>query len=132
VARTLRERLRDYALTLPGAFEDDPWGEVVAKVGKKVFVFLGVEETPGLTVKLADSHAQALMLSNASPTGYGLGRSGWVTIELHGKLPPFGVLTDFIDESYGLVAPKKLSAELDASRGRSRVKNTGGSGAARR
>jgi predicted DNA-binding protein (MmcQ/YjbR family) len=40
----IEERLRDFALLLPGAWEDFPWGERVAKVGKRVFVFFGHDE----------------------------------------------------------------------------------------
>ena len=36
-------RLRDFALSLPGAWEDLPWGERVTKPDKKVFVFFGHE-----------------------------------------------------------------------------------------
>lgn len=36
-----RAQLRTYALTFPEAYEDYPWGEMVVKVQKKVFVFLG-------------------------------------------------------------------------------------------
>ena len=110
----LRARLLEFALGLPGAYEDHPWGESVAKVGKKVFVFLGTPEHAGMSVKLNESHGQAMMLPGAEPTGYGLGRSGWVTIPLRGKAPPFGVLADLIEESFRTVAPKKLVAELDA------------------
>jgi predicted DNA-binding protein (MmcQ/YjbR family) len=112
----MRERLREHALSLPGAYEDHPWGESVAKVGTKVFVFLGGEDDPGMTVKLPDSHAHALTLPGATPTGYGLGRSGWVTVRLRGKLPPAAVLMDFVDESYRAVAPKKMVAALDSQR----------------
>jgi predicted DNA-binding protein (MmcQ/YjbR family) len=35
------ERLKSFALELPEAWEDHPWGDTVVKVGKKVFVFLG-------------------------------------------------------------------------------------------
>ncbi len=35
-------RLRDTALAMPGAWEDSPWGgDTVAKVGDKIFAFLG-------------------------------------------------------------------------------------------
>ena len=37
---TARAALRRYALGLPGAHEDFPWGESVVKVSKKVFVSL--------------------------------------------------------------------------------------------
>jgi predicted DNA-binding protein (MmcQ/YjbR family) len=110
-------RLFEFAMGLPGAYEDHPWDETVVKVNRKVFVFLGSEQSPrwpGITVKLAESHDQALAIPGAEPTGYGLGRSGWVDIPLRTKLPPFGVLTDMLEESYRLVAPKRLVAELEA------------------
>ena len=46
--------LRTFALGLPGAYEDHPWGETVAKVAKKVFVFLGHDADTefGMSVKL--------------------------------------------------------------------------------
>jgi len=115
--RTIRDRIRDFALSLPGAYEDFPWGETVIKVNKKVFVFLGTgagPEDPGMSVKLKDSNAQALMVPGASPTRYGLARGGWVTVPLAKKAPPFGVLSDWVEESYRAVAPKKLLAGLDA------------------
>jgi predicted DNA-binding protein (MmcQ/YjbR family) len=115
--KKVRSRLREFALSLPGAYEDHPWGESVAKVNKKVFVFLGVEESekypPGFTVKLRESHAQALSLDGAEPSGYGLGRAGWVSISLTGELPPDDVLLDWVEESYRIVAPRRLVAELD-------------------
>jgi hypothetical protein len=72
-------------LTFPGAYEDHPWEEDVVKVNKKVFVFLGIGDDPtrlAMTVKLDDSQEQALMVPGAEPTGYGLGRAGWVTAAL--------------------------------------------------
>ena len=45
--------LETFALGLPGAFADMPWeGDVVAKVGKKIFVFFGSDEQPKIAVKL--------------------------------------------------------------------------------
>jgi predicted DNA-binding protein (MmcQ/YjbR family) len=116
--RVVRRRLTEFALRLPEAWLDHPWGEDVVKVGKKVFVFLGLDDMDELlvTVKLEDSHDQALAVPGAEPTGYGLGRSGWVTIPLRDTTPPPGVLEDWIDESYRRVAPRKLVAELDAGR----------------
>jgi predicted DNA-binding protein (MmcQ/YjbR family) len=114
--KVVRRRLKEFALRLPQAWLDHPWGEDVVKVGKKVFVFLGLEDMNELlvTVKLEDSHDQALAVPGAEPTGYGLGRSGWVTIPLRDTTPPPEVLEDWIDESYRRVAPRKLVAELDA------------------
>lgn len=116
--KRIREQLRDHAVGLPGAYEDFPWGETVVKVHKKIFVFLGVEDNekypPGFGVKLRESHLQALAVEGAAPSGYGLGRAGWVSVPLTGPLPPVEVLLDWIEESYRLVAPKRLVAELDA------------------
>ncbi len=118
--RTHRELLA-FALGLPGAWEDHPWEETVAKVGKKVFVFFGSGASPtgpGMTVKLRESLDQGLAIPGAAPTGYGLGRAGWVDVPFRSAgLPPMGVLTDMIEESYRLVAPKRLVAELDERAG---------------
>ena len=115
--RTHRQVLK-FALTLPEAWEDHPWEETVVKVGKKIFVFMGSEEGPAhpaIHVKLRDSHEQAMAVPDTEPTGYGLGKSGWVTVPLATARPlPLGVLTDWVEESYRLIAPKKLVAELDA------------------
>ena len=112
----VREELRDFALSLPEAFEDHPWGESVAKVRGKVFVFFGADgsPTPRMTVKLVESHGHALSIEGAEPTGYGLGRSGWVTVPLQANGVDPELLRDWIEESYRIVAPKRLVAELEA------------------
>jgi predicted DNA-binding protein (MmcQ/YjbR family) len=110
------EAVRTFALGLPEAWEDFPWdASPVAKVGKKVFVFLGVPEQPSMSVKLPESADLALALDCASPTGYGLGRWGWVSVTLSGSdRPEVEVLLDWVEESYRAVATKKLVARLDA------------------
>jgi predicted DNA-binding protein (MmcQ/YjbR family) len=111
--------LRDFALGLPGAWEDFPWEEDrTAKVGKKIFAFLGSEavaaEDYRISLKLPDSGEQALTLSCCQPTGYGLGRAGWVTIRMAAPdCPPVEVLLDWVEESYRTIAPKTLVRELD-------------------
>ena len=111
------ERLRAFALAFPGAWEDHPWGESVAKVGKKVFAFFGVPEAGGslsLSVKLPDSCDEALSMPFTEPTGYGLGRAGWVSSRFApGDEPPVDILCDWIEESYRAIATKRLVAELD-------------------
>ena len=118
-AAAVRRQLLRAALSYPGAWEDHPWEETVVKVNKKIFVFFGSEASPiwpGITVKLRESHEEALGVPGANPTGYGLGKSGWVDIPLAGpKAPPLGVLTDWVEESFRVIAPKRLVAELDAA-----------------
>jgi predicted DNA-binding protein (MmcQ/YjbR family) len=101
--------LLGFALSLPEAWEDCPWGDTVVKVRKKIFVFVGAER---ITVKLAEAHEHALSIEGAEPTGYGLGKAGWVTVPVTGV--PDDVLRDWIEESYRLVAPKRLVAALDS------------------
>jgi predicted DNA-binding protein (MmcQ/YjbR family) len=118
--RRVSRELRKYALSFPTATEDFPWGERVAKVKGKVFVFLGSDPVPGgpmgLSVKLPESGADALDLPFAKPTGYGLGKSGWVSATFEAKdEPPLEVLKEWIRESYFAVAPKRLSAEVESS-----------------
>ena len=113
--RKLRTQLRDFALALPEATEAMPWGERVAKVNKKVFVFLGRDMDPhfGFAVKLPTSKQAALALPFAEPTGYGLGKSGWVTVKLEpGARMSFEQLRDWVTESYRAVAPKTLATRL--------------------
>jgi predicted DNA-binding protein (MmcQ/YjbR family) len=103
-------RLRERALTFPGAWEDHPWGDTCVKVNKKIFAFFG---DTTLTLKLVEAHEAAMSVTGAAPTAYGMGKAGWVTIPLDGDLPPFEILCDWLDESYRLIAPKKLAAQLD-------------------
>ncbi|MCX4903670.1 MmcQ/YjbR family DNA-binding protein [Streptomyces sp. NBC_00878] len=114
------EKVREFALGLPGATEEFPWSESVAKVNKKVFVFLGVGDGSyplGVTVKLKDevAHAHALSSPGAEPAGYGLGKAGWVSVPLEKKdAPAEELLCDWVEESYRTIAPKRSIAELDA------------------
>ena len=114
-------RVHAFALGLPGAWEDHPWGETVVKVpNKKIFVFLGTPDgdDPGMGVKLTESRDHALSMPDAQPSGYGLGKAGWVNLRFKG-VSDIGLLEDWVEESYRNVATKKLIAELDA-RARSR------------
>jgi predicted DNA-binding protein (MmcQ/YjbR family) len=114
--RTLRAKLREFALALPEAHEDMPWGERVVKVKNKVFVFLGRDMDAdhfGLSVKLPSSNKSALRLPFSSPTGYGLGKSGWVSAKLDDdSQASFEMLRGWVKESYCAVAPKGLAEQV--------------------
>jgi len=116
-AKAAGEKLRKLALGYPEAKEEFPWGERVVKVRKKVFVFMGhgADKGFGMSVKLPKSGAMALMLPFAEPTGYGLGKAGWVSVHFDAKQsPPVDLLAEWIDESYRAVAPKTLLARMEA------------------
>ncbi|HEY2785208.1 MAG TPA: MmcQ/YjbR family DNA-binding protein [Fimbriiglobus sp.] len=103
------------ALAYPDVTEDHPWGERAFKVKGKVFLFLSRHEG-GLnaTVKLPQSNTFALTQPFAKPTGYGLGKSGWVSCRFEATDDlPLDLLEDWIAESFRAVAPKKVVAKLD-------------------
>ena len=106
--------LRKFALSYPEATEATPWGHHAIKVKGKSFLFLAADaETFSLSAKLPSSGGVALKLPFASPTEYGLGRSGWVTARFpRGARVPLDVLRLWVDESYRAIAPKRLVARL--------------------
>lgn len=115
--QSLELELRDFALTFPEVTEDAPWGHRAMKVKGKAFVFLGGEknvEELSVTVKLPSSRDMANDLPFAEPTGYGLGKSGWVTARFSKVTGvPMDLLRSWIDESYRAIAPKKLVKQMD-------------------
>ena len=110
------KELRQFGLAFPGTHTKSPWpGHLDLAVKDKTFAYLSLEGQPlGISCKLPRSGEGALMLPFAKPTGYGLGKSGWVSAEFSGEEPPpVSLLKDWIEESYRAQAPKKLVAELD-------------------
>ena len=113
--------LRKYALTYPEAHEEFPWGHSTIKVKGKVFlIFSHGREDEGevvlnLTVKLPESGRWALTLPYTEPTGYGLGKSGWVSASFGAKDEvPLDILEQWVDESFRAVAPKRVLARLES------------------
>jgi predicted DNA-binding protein (MmcQ/YjbR family) len=104
---------RDFGLKFPGATEDHPWDHIAIKVKGKMFLILSGPDdgTLNVTCKLPSSGRMALALPFAEPTGYGLGKSGWVTASFKAddKIP-LDRMAEWIEESYRAIAPKKLVA----------------------
>jgi predicted DNA-binding protein (MmcQ/YjbR family) len=102
-----RRRWLDYCLGKPGAWQDEPWeGDVVAKVGDKIFAFLGNETAIGL--KCGDRETADLLLDRyqgaASKMAY-IGKHGWNTFQLNGTIAP-DEIKELIDTSYDLIVAK--------------------------
>ncbi len=111
----VQRKLKKFGLAYPEAHSKSPWpGHDDLAVRNKTFAFLSAAGEPlRITCKLPLTGQMALTLPFAIPTGYGLGRSGWVTATFGPKdVPPFDLLKDWIDESYRAQAPKKLVASL--------------------
>ena len=105
--RTTGEALAAHALGKPGAWADEPWeGDQVAKVGDKIFAFLG-SETIGLKCGRTREEADELLAAypdDASVMPY-IGRYGWNTIRLDGAVP-VDDLEELVDASYNDVVSR--------------------------
>jgi predicted DNA-binding protein (MmcQ/YjbR family) len=100
--------LKTYCLAKPGAWEDQPWeGDVVAKVGDKVFAFLGSGTSVG--VKCAPSREEAdewlaRYPDDATASAY-IGRFGWNSLRIGAGIPDDELL-EAVDASYEAVVAK--------------------------
>jgi predicted DNA-binding protein (MmcQ/YjbR family) len=120
-------RLEQIVSRLPEAVRVDveAWdGHPTFRVNGKNFVFSDVEARH-LSVKLTRDEADAVVAIDRAvePAGYGLGRHGWVAIDL-GPKPPSAArwreLEEWIRTSYTLVAPKRLAKVVLAEDGHDR------------
>lgn len=105
-----------YCLAKPGAWQDEPWdGDVVAKVGSKIFAFIGSGTSVGLKCgpsrEVADEWL-ARYPQDASKMAY-IGRSGWNTLRTGGAIPDDELL-EAIDASYESVVAKLPRRERPA------------------
>ena len=100
--------LLEHCLAKPGAWQDEPWeGDVVAKVGDKIFAFLGSGSAVG--VKCGSNREEADELVDTYPEDVSksayIGRSGWNTVRLGGSVPDEEIL-ELIDASYETILAK--------------------------
>ena len=110
------DALRAYGLGLPGAHRKSPWPDHDdLAVKDKTFAYLPRSGSSfSLSVKLPYTGSDALKLPFAAPTGYGLGKSGWVSLTPPADaIPPLDQLKDWVEESYRAQAPRTLVRQLD-------------------
>ena len=108
-------RLELMVARLPEAERVDieAWGdEPTFRVRGKNFIFTD-QAASGVSVKLPKEEAAAVVATDplASPTGYGLGRHGWVSVEVGGGADDarWQQIEEWVRTSYTLVAPKSLA-----------------------
>lgn len=109
------DELARVAATYPETTQDFPWGHLAAKVKGKAFAFMATSaDGVSFSFKLPRSNQAALAFPFASPTGYGLGKSGWVSVEFKkGQDVPLELLKEWLDESFRAIAPVKVLKALD-------------------
>src|SRR5947209_8103280 len=76
-------------------------------------VRVALKETLSRYPELDGSHEHAMSIEGSEPTGYGLGKAGWVNVPLRAEGVALALLRDLVEESYRIVAPRRLVAELD-------------------
>jgi predicted DNA-binding protein (MmcQ/YjbR family) len=109
------ERLEEIVGRLPEATRVDieAWGgEPTFRVAGKNFVFAGLDAAM-ITLKLSHDEAAAVVATDplVEAAGYGLGRSGWVSVTLHARMGAtrWREIEEWVRTSYTLVAPKRLA-----------------------
>jgi DNA-binding transcriptional ArsR family regulator len=108
--------LAKIALAYPEAVETASEAERIIKVRSRPFVLLRAnQEGLRVMVKLAASRATALEQPFVEPVRYRIGKSDWIAagFALADELP-IELLWEWIDESYRLIAPRRLLAQLPA------------------
>jgi predicted DNA-binding protein (MmcQ/YjbR family) len=89
------------------AWNDEP----TFRVNGKNFIFTNPDAT-SLSVKLPKEEAAAVVGSDpqVEPTGYGLGRHGWISVTIGNRTSArrWREIEEWIRTSYTLVAPKRL------------------------
>lgn len=127
-------RLRRLCLSLPATTEVVAWGHPTFRVGGKIFVGYGHktieklgaiinrEQTlPTIGVKVGKARQKKLLRDSRFAYADYVGRFGWVTMELKGRLD-WNEIAGLVLTSYRLIAPKKLLAQMDNKPSRPRRK----------
>jgi len=117
------DRIQQMTERLPEAQRVDivAWdGEPTFRVRGKNFVF---SDPTGrhISVKLPKLEAEAVVATDpdATPTGYGLGKHGWVSVVLPARpsAARWQQVEEWVRTSYTLVAPKALAKQVLAEDG---------------
>ena len=118
VAPRVLARLRKLCLALPEATEKVAWGDPTWRVRDKIFAMQkGNDEggRPSMWCKAPPGGQQILV--GADPRRFFappyVGPKGWIGVYLDVRID-WNELTDLVEDSYRLVAPKRLAARLDA------------------
>ncbi|MHB1927999.1 MAG: MmcQ/YjbR family DNA-binding protein [Acidimicrobiales bacterium] len=111
------ERARRICLALPESYEEETWGEATFRVREKIFCMAGGHDpaTPSISLKASREDQQAL-LAQGEPFFFPayVGPKGWIGVDLTSRRVDWTELEELITDSYRLIAPKKLAAQITA------------------
>jgi predicted DNA-binding protein (MmcQ/YjbR family) len=113
------ERLLAIVKSLPGAYEDWPWGSIHCKVDGKIFAGWGRDDDGNMVLGIRTDLEQQAALVESDPRftiAKYVGKYGGIDMKL-GSRPDWAEIEQFIVQSYRIMAPKKRVKELDAARG---------------
>jgi predicted DNA-binding protein (MmcQ/YjbR family) len=97
---------RAYCLAKPGAWPDEPWdGDSVAKVGDKIFAFLGGSSVGMKCGTREEADEWLLRYPEAATKMPYIGAHGWNSLRLDGSIPD-DEIAEALDLSYELVVAK--------------------------
>jgi predicted DNA-binding protein (MmcQ/YjbR family) len=116
-------RVRSIALALPGAQEKISHGRPAFFTDRVHCYYGGARKVEGrweqhpqcVVLHLPPAEAAALQEEPRTFVPAYLGASGWIGVDLDARTDPVE-LAELIEESYRLIAPRRLVAELDAGR----------------
>ena len=113
-------RLEQIVARLPEAVRVDiaAWDDhPTFRVNEKNFVFSNQTATH-LSLKLPKEEANAVVATDpkTEPASYGLGRHGWISVHLDGRISAarWAEIEEWVRTSYTLIAPKKLALRVIA------------------
>ncbi len=109
-----RKAIREYCLSMTGAYEEFPFGPQAAvyKVKAKMFALIPVDENPQTISLKCDPVEAAILRQNyeAVIPGYHLNKKHWNTVTINADVEDESVL-EMIEDSYILVRQKLKKKE---------------------
>lgn len=114
-----RERIRRLCLQFPEAAEVEAWGDPTYRVRNKIFA---MEKGRGTEVWCKAAPGAQEALTGSEPDRFFVppyvGSKGWIGVRLEALADQaeWEEIRELIEDSYRLIAPKRLVAALDGAR----------------
>ncbi len=111
------KEIRTIISKLPEVSEGTSCKKIAFKVKAKNFVFVEeLEDGLHVMLKLKNSLSEAQALAKKTPSNFKAGLNGWVNATFTKKVKaPKGLLKKWIEESFCLMAPKKVLEQFTSS-----------------